>query len=395
MPDVWSRRALLASLGSVTVAGCIAGTRDEGDDTPATTSGDGATSEPQGTPTAPDRIEADWPMPGYDAGRSNFSPVADGPVDPVAELWSTAMDSALSRPILADGTLYVGGADGVVRAVDARTGEVSWQQSVGAPAGTPRAVADHLFVATGEGIVALAASDGAEAWRTGTPDRTDLLAAPHGIYWLSDQDSPVVVGLERGGGTERWRTELHEPLDAHLFASSETVLVSTGTNGRFPWRLDPGTGEVLGDEPEPGHDFAAELFSLDGTVYAVDPLFGSVDGGGWTAGVDAAGRYALTGGADRVYYLADGGEEPGLYALSKSDGSIDWTTDAVTAVVGRPVVARECVLVRSEGALHCFDPADGTERWSQPADGIGERFVVADDMVFTSRDGTLRAFRPP
>lgn len=171
--------------------------------------------------------------------------------------------------------------------------------------------------------------------------------------------------------------------------------MSTGTNGCIPWTFAPETGDVVGDEPEPGHDFPAERFALDGAVYAVDPFFGVVHGDDWSQGVAAIGTYALSGGGTRVYYIADSGEEPGLYALSRRDGTVEWMTDAVTAVLGRPVVAAGCVLVRGRDALYCFDPADGTERWSRPGDDIGTGLVVADDLVFTTRGDTVRAFRPP
>lgn len=389
MSEDWSRRALLASLATATLAGCSASTPDGGADATPTTPGDETPTEPR--PSTPEHIDADWPMPAHDAGRSNYSPV-DGPTGPVAELWSTPVDASLSGPVLADETLYVGGDDGTVRAVDATTGAERWRRSVGAPADTPWVLGDRLFVPTTESIVAFGVRDGTEAWRADTPGRAAVLVASHGIYWLTQE--PVVVGLERTDGSERWRTALRDPREPHLFAGEGAVFVSTGTNGRIPWTFDPETGEVVGDEPEPGHDFPAERFALDGTVYAVDPFFGIVHGDEWSQGVEAGGESALSGGGDRVYYVADSGDRPGLYALSRTDGTVEWTTDVVTAVLGRPVVTDGCVLVRDQDALHCFDPVDGTERWSRPGDGI-DRFVVADDLVFTTGDGAIRAFRPP
>lgn len=391
MPEDWSRRTLLASLPTATLAGCSASNPDGGADDTPTTPGDATPTEPR--PSAPEHIDADWPMPAHDAGRSNYSPVASGPTDRVAELWTTAVDASLSGPVLADETLYVGGDDGTVRAVDAATGEERWQRPVGAPADTPWVHGDRLFVPTAEGIVALGVRDGTEAWRADTPGRVAVLVASHGIYWLTRE--PAVVALARTDGSERWRTALRDPWEPHLFAGEGSAFVSTGTNGRIPWTFAPETGDVVGDEPEPGHDFPAERFALDGTVYAVDPFFGVVHGDDWSQGVAAIGTYALSGGGDRVYYLADSGDEPGLYALSRTDGTVEWATDAVTAVVGRPVVADGSVLVRGQDALHCFDPAGGTERWSRPGDDVGTRFVVADDIVFTTRDGAIRAFRSP
>lgn len=401
MAENWSRRALLASLGAFTLSGCIASNQDEGtESTPAspgdespTSPGDESPSEPQDEPTAPEQIIADWPMPAYDAGRSNYSPAAGGLTEPLAELWSATMDASLSAPVLADEMLFVGGDDGSVRAIDSKTGGERWRQSVGAPVDTPWVIDNRVVVPTAEGIVALGTGDGTEAWRANTPSRASVLVASHGVYWLTPD--PIVGSLELEDGTERWRTEFRDPWNPHLFAGDGSVFVSTGTNGRIPWTFDSETGDVVGDEPESGHDFPAERFSLDGAVYAVDPFFGSVSGDGWSQGVDAVGEYALSGGGNRVYYIANDGEEPGLYALSRTDGTVEWTRDAVTEVVGRPVVAGESVLVRSDDMLYCFDSTDGTERWSRSSDGLGKRFIVADDLVYTTQDATLRGFRPP
>ncbi|WP_372912375.1 PQQ-binding-like beta-propeller repeat protein [Salinigranum sp.] len=62
-------------------------------------------------------------------------------------------------------------------------------------------------------------------------------------------------------------------------------------------------------------------------------------------------------------------------------------------LAGRPVVARETVLVQAGGELHCFDPEDGSRRWSRAAADLGPRVAVADDLVYTTHDGTVRALR--
>ena len=410
MPENWSRRALLGSLGTAALAGCIVDDRASGVDSTRTTSPeDGTTSDLDGEtatpsrdePATPERIRSDWPMPGADPGRSNYAAGASGPTEPVAELWTTTTDASLSAPIVADGTLYLGGDDGVVRALDARMGAERWEGSVGAPAETPWAIDGKLVVPTSEGVVALDPRDGTETWQVETPDRASVLVASHGVYWLSRRDSSV-VGLARADGSERWRTVIRNPWEPYLFASDESVFVSSGTHDRIPWTLDPESGEVVGREPRSGADFPAERFYLDGTIYAVDGFFGNVvatpvaDGErGWSEGVTGLGTYAISGGASRVYYVANAGEKPGLYALSRSNGAVEWHTDAAAGFVRRPVVAEEAVLVRTDDALRCFDPTDGTEQWSHPGDDIGERFVVADDLVFATRDDTVRAFRPP
>ncbi|MFQ3294311.1 MAG: outer membrane protein assembly factor BamB [Halobacteriales archaeon] len=433
MPAHRSRRAVLAAIGTVVIAGCTTDDDATGDTTQesstSTSSETGSTpvttrptttsteSTPSTTaveePDPPTRIESRWPMPAHDSGRSNFAPEAAGPTDPVHELWAVSGDEILSAPVLADETLFVGGENGTVLALDARTGEERWRRSVGKTAHEPRVLGGQLFVPTGSSIVALATADGSEAWRTETPNRVDsrdsgpgpgtratLTVAAHGAYWLSGSGagSPAVVALGLADGKQRWRTAIRDPWSPRLFASDGSVFLSTGTNGRIPWRFNPDTGAVA-NEPQRGNDFPAEQFALNGTVYGVDPFFGIVHGPGWTTGRDGfatGGDYHLSGGATHVYYVPNSGDGsgPGLFALSRETGAVAWTAETLAAPAGRPVVAGETILVRTDEALHCFDPADGSERWQRSNEGIGEGFLVADDLVYAAEGETVRALRP-
>lgn len=421
MTDDWSRRALIGTLGTVSLAGCLGrsdgsqtgtdtqdgtGTQSN-ENTPTTTAGQQSNQSEDGTegfqadPETPETVEADWPMPAADAGMTNYAAGSSGPTEPVAELWSLSLDAHLSDPVLADETVYVCGSDGVVRAVDATTGERNWSESVGDEAGTPCVLDDQLLVPTADEIVALGRTNGTETWRTETPGRQAMLGATHGVYWIQSSP-PAVVSLARDDGSEQWRTELHDPWEAHLFASEDSVFVSSDVHYHDPWTLSPETGSVRGSEPERGYDMPAERFYLDGRVYAVEPFFGQVmakavddDIDGWSTGADAAqGKNMLSGGNEHIYWIPEAGDEQGLYAFSRTDGTEKWHAD-VTAAISRPVVAEESVLVPTDESIRCFDPADGTELWSVSIRDIGPEFIVADDLVYATQGQTLRAFRPP
>ena len=342
-------------------------------------------------------------MPAYGPGRSNYTPETGGPTARIADLWSVSTDASLSGPILADETLFVGGDDGDVRAFDARTGAERWRESVGAPAGTPGAMDGLLYVPTADAVVALDAHDGSPRWRVDTPGRVGFLLARHGVYYVSGRDSPSVVSLDRTDGSERWRADVREPWTPTLFAGGGRVFVSTGSYAPRPWVFAADTGEFRGDRrPVRGADFAGERFCVDGTIVAGDGFFGNVradtvgpDGYAslWRTGVDTYGRFALGGGADRLFLSGNAGDAPGLYALSLADGRRKWYTDAVSSVIGRPVVAEDVVVVSTGAELRCFDSDDGAELWTHPGDGIGKRFILADDLVFTTRANTVRALR--
>lgn len=411
MAEHWSRRALLATLGTTALAGCVADTDlnapvdEESTRTPTSPVTSGEPSTPRPDPTAPEHLETDWPMPGFDPGRSNYTPDAPGPTEPVAELWRRSTDATLSAPVLVDGTLYVGGDDGVVRAFDARTGDDRWRASVGAPAGTPWWFEGRLFVPTDEAVVALDAGDGTEAWRIDTPDRAAVLVAPSGVYSLSAREPPAVARHAREDGERLWRTEIERPSEPPLFAGDGRVFVSSGTHDFRFWHLAVDSGALLSDAPRGGNDFPAEQFFMGSTVYAAGSFFGKVrasavgeGGDGWLqSDLNPGGRDGgeLSGGGDRVYYTSNTDDGPGLYALSATDGSVAWTADVAPAITGRPVVANESVVVPTGEGRRCFDPSDGTELWAGPPDGAGGRFVVVDDLVYAAAEGGVRALRPP
>ena len=412
-----SRRAFLATLGIAALGGCVGEetTTPTGRSTP-TPSDDTGRSTPQGTPDAPDSLDAAWPVPGAEPGRSNHAPGAAGPTEPVAELWSSAIPSSVTAPVVAGEALYVG-ADDALHALDARTGDQRWARSLSGPAQRPWVVGDSVYVPTGEAVVALAADDGSVRWDVSVPSKADggFLAADHGVYALTDGDDPAVVAFDRADGGERWRTDIGDPWTPHLFASDDAVFVSSGGQGSVPWRLAVDSGATVGDPPVPVTDSPDPRFHRDGTVYSRDFLPAAVDarpapgtdsGAQWRERISVTGLGPLSAGADHVYCVAAGdsveprGDEPddgpGLYALGLTDGSRAWsTTDIDAATAGRPAVTDGAVIVPTADTLHCFDPADGTQRWAVPGDGIGETVIAVDDLVYTTDGETVRAFRPP
>lgn len=410
MPDSWSRRTLLATLGATAVAGCTGRSSDSTPTPPAF---------PQGTPDPPERLRSAWPVPGAEPGRGNYAPTATGPTDPVAPLWATDLGAAASPPVVADGTLFVGAEDAVA-ALDARTGDELWTEPVPGTPATPWVLGDSVYVPTTDALVALSTADGRVNWTASLPSLEAMLATGHGVYALVDVDAPAsnpatVVAFDPDG-TERWRTDISRPWTPHLFASPDSVFVSSGGSGVYPWRLAADTGAFVGRRPTPVTDSPNPRFYRDGTVYSRDflpaavdarPAPGSDDGADWRERISVTALGPLSAGSDHVYCLAPGtsvdpnpdepDDGPGLYALELLDGARSWsTTDTDTETAGRPVVTAETVLVPTADLLHCFAPADGTERWAVPTDGLDDAtLAVADDIVYAAVDGTVRAYRPP
>ena len=429
-----SRRALLATLGTVALGGCTAEDRF-GTATQSPTATDSATStEPTDsatptdstesetttdsstpTPEPPAELTSSWPMPAADYGLSNGQPAASGPRDPVRPLWRVTAEAELSPPVVAGNRVFVGDDDGTVRVFDARTGDPRWSKSVGTRAGSPWVQSGRCVVPTETGIVALRVADGREFWRVETPNRggrlgsveSGFLLASHGVYWTQagvggpDGGPPTLVALDGADGTERWRVDLGDAWEPRPFASEKFVFVPSGTRDSRFWQFESQTGEQIGADPRSGADFPGERCYSDGTVYAVDGFFGGVDttpitddGTDWQRGVPPGGGVSsLAVGADRVYYTSNA-DDGGVIALSRSDGAESWRTQPPSEITGRPVVAEKTVLVPTEAGHVCLDPTDGSELWTADLGPRGDGVIVADDVLYATDGSELRAFRP-
>lgn len=338
-------------------------------------------------------------MPAYGPGRSNYTPEASGPTTQPEILWTVSTSTTLSAPVLDDGTVYVGGDDGTVRALDARTGADSWQKTVGERAGTPQLLDGQVYVPTDTGITVLNATDSSQMWTVDAPDREGLLVASHGAYYISNGEPPSVVSIALDTGEERWKTEVAEPWTKYLFATADYLFVSADTLSNMPWIMTTDTGTPVRDQQRREiEDGIGARFVLDGTVFSHDPMFGEFQANRitetdyttlWRQRLDAYGP-SLAGGTDHLYFA--GGS--GLYALSRDDGTTAWRLEEKwDQIAGRPAVARDAVVIVADDSLRCFDPANGTERWRRSAEDIGPQIILAEDSLFTSNGGRVTALR--
>jgi len=135
--------------------------------------------------------EGEWLSYGRDYNEQRFSPltqISDATVKDLGLAWSADLDTARGQeatPLMHDGTLYVSTAWSLVKAYDAKTGQLKWSYDPKVPRETlvrvccdavNRGVAlygDKVYVAALDGrLIALDAATGKEAWaRTVVPDQ--------------------------------------------------------------------------------------------------------------------------------------------------------------------------------------------------------------------------------
>jgi outer membrane protein assembly factor BamB len=258
--------------------------------------------------------------------------LATGPTIPFpwgyesGDLWT-------SSPTFADGLLLVGAGDGVLYAVDARTGRVRWRMQTEGRIRSSPAVADGVvYVGSADGrFYAADLRTGRERWHFDTQGRT-LDSAKFGFDRRTIQSSPTIAG------------------DVVVFGARDGFLYALDREtGRPRWRYD----------------------------YKVS----------WVNGTPAV--------ADGMVYVGTS-DTRFVNALDLASGTERWRFPTRGIVWSSAAVAGDALVVgEGGGLLHVIDRATGKERWQLALGaGIFSSPVVADDMIyFGSHDGGVYAVR--
>jgi alcohol dehydrogenase (cytochrome c) len=139
---------------------------------------------------------ADWLMIRHDYGANNFSPlnqITASNANDLRLVWTWAMNNGTNQaaPIVHNGVMFINNPGNIVQALDARTGELIWENRIGeSDAGSSqRGLAmfeDKIYITTGEAhIYALDARTGKNVWDTAIGDRTK--------YSYSTSSGPIIA----------------------------------------------------------------------------------------------------------------------------------------------------------------------------------------------------------
>jgi outer membrane protein assembly factor BamB len=313
-----------------------------------------------------------WPMYGHDPARLR---VATGIslAPPFRRAWTFHAQSLVEfPPAVAYGRLYFANNDGVLFAINAKTGKRAWSYvSTRCQAMSPAVGFDTVYAtflnhppcnATGvhEGqLVAFWAGSGKVRWRKtiGPSESSPLL-----------QGSVVYVGDWNG--------------DVSAYSAS---------TGRHWWTFHAG-GKVKG-----GLAYAAGRVyfgSYDSHVYALNASTGKLL---WNA--SAQQRFGQTGtfyatpaiAYDRVYIGSTDGK---MYSFGATTGTLRWSHSTGSYVYSSPAVWHKRVYVGSyDGVFYCFDAATGDVKWTFKANGpiSGSPTVLAGRVYFATLKGQTSA----
>jgi len=161
-------------------------------------------------------------------------------------------DRVMSSPVFKDNTIYFGGDDGNVYAVDAATGHQIWKRATNGPAPATPAVADgKLYIVDADAVVeAFDAASGARQWATALDSSKRDVAVRFGggvsfdsgrIYATTGRGD--AAALDAKTGKLLWKVRPAGPLRGSPAIGGGNVYVLTQDNQIFA--LKPDTGETV------------------------------------------------------------------------------------------------------------------------------------------------------
>ena len=185
-----------------------------------------------------DVTERDWPTYRKDNARTVRSPVSV-PAQ-VAERWtySPVEPNVATAPIAANGWVFIGGSDGVVRALDGATGKSRWTFATGGWIKFPPALADgRLHVGSCDGwIYCLEAASGKLLWR--------FRAAP------AERKIPVYGSL-----VSTW------PVGSGVLVEGGVAYAAAGManyDGTHVYALEAASGKICWENSASGHQVSSK-----------------------------------------------------------------------------------------------------------------------------------------
>jgi len=306
----------------------------------------------------------------------------------------------------------VASSDGVVAAIDARTGGDVWRTALGEPlsAAVGSDGKSAAVVSRSNALIVLEA--GRERWRETLAAQvfTPPLVAGGRVFVLSADRS--VSAYDATTGRRLWEQQRPgEPLVLRqagvLLAVGDTLVVGLSgrlvglnpDNGSVRWEAPlasaRGTNDVerlvelVGRTSKVGDSVCARSFQA--AVGCVNTARGSV---AWTQ--PASGAEGVHGDADALFGVESNGT---VVAWRRSDGSRLWGIDRLKhrKLTAPLLLGRSVVIGDDTGLVHLLSRTDGAPLNRIATDGSGiaaAPAVAADTLVVVTRNGSIYGFRP-
>ncbi|HVL19129.1 MAG TPA: PQQ-binding-like beta-propeller repeat protein [Gemmatimonadales bacterium] len=327
------------------------------------------------------------------------APTSTGSANAPAQVWSSRAGRRFTGELTLDqGTLYGGGVDRKVYAVDVESGAVKWSSRlIGIVAGGVLVSGDTVYAASTrpEGRVnALDRSNGQRFWRVNVGFVSVPLTLVDRVLLVANQRGEL-LGLDPKTGARHWRRHTGVAFIAPIPLDSGEVLLATPDT---LFRIATGDGAVRRRVRAPGPVVSPWIRTRDALVAGTaDSLVLAIDPDSlttrWKVRLDAPVMDSPAVAGDTVYAATRRGTLyrvlPGTPARAERIVELDWPITAPVTIVHGLIL-----LGGADGTIRALEP-NGTERWRitlwRPIE-LGP-VPLDDGMVVVGGKGDLHRYR--
>jgi outer membrane protein assembly factor BamB len=380
----------------------------------------------------PEEANADWAQPGGTASKAYGHLALSGSP---TRVWTAAISGSgkkqrlAAAPVVAGGTVYAMGTDGVVSAFSASNGAKLWSTSFGVSGDGENTVfgggvsfdSGRVYLATGFGeVAALEADSGKQVWKVkpAGPLRGSPTVAFNAVYVMTQNNQ--IHALNAADGAPLW-AESGSIGQAGVFgvaapaAGQGTVIAGYSSGELSAYRYE--NGRTLWSDALSRTSISTEVGSL--TDVDADPIIDrgrvfALGQGGRMAAYDLvtgqriwelnlAGISTPSVAGDWVFTLTDDAE---LLAIARSSGKVRWLKQLMryrneekrkdpVFWVGPVLAGNRLWIANSRGELAFADPATGeVTQFADLGAPVSLAPVVASQTLYVLDDsGRITAFR--
>jgi eukaryotic-like serine/threonine-protein kinase len=283
-----------------------------------------------------------------------------------------ATDAIRSSPSIRNGVVYFGDETGVLHAVEAKSGVGKWTFETDAAVVSSANFADGLVVFGSQDnfLYALRPEDGSLAWKIetgsyiyGTPAAFDDEGTTSIISAGCDGYLRVVRVAD---GTESRRIELGAYVGASPAIQGSRAYVGTFENeflgidlagGQVLWAYDPPERDFPFYSSAAVSDDLVVVGGRDKMVHALRPGTGEV---AWTYDAGARVDASPVMVDDRIFVATTKGD---VVALDRESGKPTWSFETGSSILASPSVASGRLVIGTlDGMLLCFGPKEGPKK---------------------------------
>jgi outer membrane protein assembly factor BamB len=281
------------------------------------------------------------------------------------EIWRSPTNGFIvAVPMVADGTLYVGGNDKHFYAIDIKDGSKKWiyMNATGGYVSSASAANNLIFVGSDDGsLYAFNPQVGEPLWIVSTGKNIDSspVVSNNTVYF--GNDNGAFFALDAGNGKEKW----HYYTDTGMIKSSPATangVVFFGSNngnvyaltdkGALKWKFSTGSDVVSSPSLNNGTIFVG---SKDFNFYAIDSATGNMKWKFPTAGfVDASSAISN----DIIYF---GSKNNFIYALNANTGDLLWRNltgmDDIDYITSPAISGNMLYAVTHSGKVYAYSSA--------------------------------------